>query len=222
MTVREYPSEGAEDRLPAPAVGTTPARDRAHLLDEPADDREQQVQRERPHDGTSHDASVGLHAHRLPVLVRPEEASVLAMRSSLEPSSRSSVPVPTVSRAMWLSTRSRWASLAPAVRTRDGSASLCRSGQGDRQRGQVVEAGHGDRQWRLRWSQRPELDGVERVEEDKPSSVGRGGEVGRCARASEGASTAPVASPQVGNAPGHPATTRSSGTATSVASTCRR
>jgi hypothetical protein len=69
VAVWEYPSERAEHRLLAPAVGGTAAGDCTHLLDEPADDREQQVQRECPHDDASHEASLGLDARKGPDLV---------------------------------------------------------------------------------------------------------------------------------------------------------
>jgi hypothetical protein len=58
MPEGEHPSEGAEDGAAAPAVRGTTAFDRAHALDEPTDDREEQVQTHRTTDQALHDANV--------------------------------------------------------------------------------------------------------------------------------------------------------------------
>ena len=54
----ERPSEGAEHRFLAPAVGCAAALDGAHPLDESADDGEQEVETQCPSDQFGHGASL--------------------------------------------------------------------------------------------------------------------------------------------------------------------
>jgi hypothetical protein len=58
MPKGEHPAEGAQDRTATPAVRRTTAFDGAHALDEPTDDREEQVQTQRTTNQALHEANV--------------------------------------------------------------------------------------------------------------------------------------------------------------------